>query len=247
MLMTLSIADATTEAGDNSKNVITKQNMSETSRKCEYQELKAEPISSNALSHEEPIIEIADTLEDLRSFEANCTGIQRCDGNVNPTSSKDSRQEDHSTDNQPKEDDANWSSTDETKTASNFDSSRKLLIQELPKKTERNQSTTQAIQIISGQLDSEWRKEISSDLSNDKLHELMIKAVKEGNYKQMVVPIDIWDFGGQKDYHMTHQLFLTSRGIFILMFNGCVDIHKHIPELGFLPGHFGKPTVAGKS
>ncbi|CAC5384660.1 unnamed protein product [Mytilus coruscus] len=85
----------------------------------------------------------------------------------------------------------------------------------------------------------------TSDMSYDKIHQLLVNAVKEGKYKQMIVPIDIWDFGGQKDYYMTHQLFITSRGIFILMFNGCIDLHKHMSELNFLPGHFGKPTIAG--
>ncbi|XP_052098003.1 uncharacterized protein LOC127732858 [Mytilus californianus] len=94
-------------------------------------------------------------------------------------------------------------------------------------------------------LDSDWmREQITCDMSHDKIHQLLIKAVKEGKYKQRIVPIDIWDFGGQKDYYMTHQLFITSRGIFVLMFNGSIDLHKLMPDLNFLPGHFGKPTVA---
>ncbi|XP_076071515.1 uncharacterized protein LOC143042893 [Mytilus galloprovincialis] len=92
--------------------------------------------------------------------------------------------------------------------------------------------------------DSEWVENISSNMSQRQIHRLIVKAVEEGKYKQKVVPIDIWDFGGQKDYYMTHQLFITSRGIFVLMFNGSIDLHKHIPDLGFLPGHFGKPTVS---
>ena len=95
--------------------------------------------------------------------------------------------------------------------------------------------------------DSEWVENISSNMSQRQIHRLIVKAVEEGKYKQKVVPIDIWDFGGQKDYYMTHQLFITSRGIFVLMFNGSIDLHKHIPDLGFLPGHFGKPTVSGTS
>lgn len=95
--------------------------------------------------------------------------------------------------------------------------------------------------------DSEWVENISSNMSQRQIHRLIVKAVEEGKYKQKVVPIDIWDFGGQKDYYMTHQLFITSRGIFVLMFNGSIDLHKHIPDLGFLPGHFGKPSVSGTS
>lgn len=101
------------------------------------------------------------------------------------------------------------------------------------------------ILVVQENLKTEWMKEIKSDMSHDKIHELVVKAVKEAKYKQMIIPIDIWDFGGQKDYYMTHQLFITSRGIFVLMFNGSVDLHKHMPDFDFLPGHFGKPTVAG--
>lgn len=103
----------------------------------------------------------------------------------------------------------------------------------------------QRVLIVSDDSASEWRNQITSDMSPDKIHELIVKAVEDGKYRQMVVPIDIWDFGGQKDYYMTHQLFITSRGIFVLMFNGSVDLNKHMPDLSFLPGHFGKPTVAG--
>ncbi|XP_052098000.1 uncharacterized protein LOC127732856 [Mytilus californianus] len=92
--------------------------------------------------------------------------------------------------------------------------------------------------------ESEWVENITNSMSQRQIHRLIVKAVEEGKYKQKVVPIDIWDFGGQKDYYMTHQLFITSRGIFVLMFNGSIDLHKHMPDLNFLPGHFGKPTIS---
>ncbi|VDI82377.1 Hypothetical predicted protein [Mytilus galloprovincialis] len=88
-------------------------------------------------------------------------------------------------------------------------------------------------------------KEVANELSHNKLHEMVISSIREGKYKQKIIPIDIWDFGGQKDYYMTHQLFITSRGIFVLVFNGSLNLHKHMPDLSFLPGHFGKPTIAG--
>ncbi|XP_071124203.1 uncharacterized protein [Mytilus edulis] len=90
----------------------------------------------------------------------------------------------------------------------------------------------------------EWIQKAISGMSHEKIHELLVKAVEEGKYKEIIVPIDIWDFGGQKDYYMTHQLFITSRGIFVLMFNGCIDLNKYMPDLKFLPGHFGNPTVS---
>lgn len=88
-------------------------------------------------------------------------------------------------------------------------------------------------------------EKITSELSHKDIHQLVIKAIEDGKYKQTVIPIDIWDFGGQKDYHMTHQLFITSRGIFVLIFNGSRGIHKTRRDLAYLPGHFGRPTVAG--
>ncbi|VDI13621.1 Hypothetical predicted protein, partial [Mytilus galloprovincialis] len=87
-------------------------------------------------------------------------------------------------------------------------------------------------------------KEVANELSHNKLHEMVISSIRDGKYKQNIIPIDIWDFGGQKDYYMTHQLFITSRGIFVLVFNGSLNLHKHMPDLSFLPGHFGKPTIA---
>ncbi|XP_071155165.1 uncharacterized protein [Mytilus edulis] len=85
---------------------------------------------------------------------------------------------------------------------------------------------------------------IMEAMSNEKIRELVIEVARDGRYKMKIVPIDIWDFGGQKDYYMTHQLFITSRGIFVLMFNGSQNMHQHMPDLSFLPGHYGQPTIA---
>ncbi|XP_052083242.1 uncharacterized protein LOC127720609 isoform X2 [Mytilus californianus] len=65
-----------------------------------------------------------------------------------------------------------------------------------------------------------------------------------GQYKMKVVPIDLWDFGGQKVYYMTHQLFISSRGIFIIIFNGSKNINKEMSDLSYLPGQKGKKTTA---
>lgn len=119
---------------------------------------------------------------------------------------------------------------------------KKPVISQIAEIAEKDQNFTSVKAIT----EIERIKQITSDMSEEKIHQLILKSVQEGTYKQKIVPIDIWDFGGQKDYYMTHQLFITSRGIFVLMFNGNVDLHKHMPDLNFLPGHFGKPTVAGK-
>ncbi|CAC5391803.1 unnamed protein product [Mytilus coruscus] len=67
----------------------------------------------------------------------------------------------------------------------------------------------------------QFRNLLSSNIPQRKLKQLIFKAIKEGKYKQNIVFFDIWDFGGQKEFYMTHQLFITSRGIFVLMFNAC--------------------------
>ncbi|VDI39870.1 Hypothetical predicted protein [Mytilus galloprovincialis] len=304
MLMTVSSAEAASEARDNSTNFHTKQKLLEPKQKCKYPEMKEEEndlnkgslngakaikynsssnkeskremddkrpnlhskeattrkyeyqemktnydrrsgilkgvevSTPNASSHNDSKRKTADIIVDLKSYEGNFIDNQRSEGYNNPTSTLEGIQDEHSKYNQHKGPDGQSSTSDKIKTSSVFDSSVKQLIREL------STGKTQTNQMISGQLDSKLLKEISSDMSIDKLHELMVKAVKEGKYKQMVVPIDIWDFGGQKEYHMTHQLFITSRGIFILMFDGSIGIHKHRSDLGFLPGHFGKPTAA---
>ncbi|CAC5360870.1 unnamed protein product [Mytilus coruscus] len=58
-------------------------------------------------------------------------------------------------------------------------------------------------------------KEVATELSHEKIHKLVIRSILDGKYKQNIIPIDILNFGGQKDYYMTHQLFITSRGIFV--------------------------------
>ncbi|VDI19697.1 Hypothetical predicted protein, partial [Mytilus galloprovincialis] len=86
--------------------------------------------------------------------------------------------------------------------------------------------------------------QIATGVSAEDIQKLIIKVVKKGDYKMKIVPFDLWDFGGQKDYYMTHQLFITNRGVYVVMFNGSIDIYTHLEELGYLPGQYGKPTTA---
>ncbi|XP_063413910.1 uncharacterized protein LOC134696182 [Mytilus trossulus] len=256
MLMSLSSAEVSAQTRVDSTNVETKHRTLEPKQKCKHQGINvyeepskcslvsAEADMSNALSHKLSERGITDKPEDLVLFRRKCMDAQQSEKNINSAFSLNVSQDKYDTDNKSEVFCTKISSNDEKKTAFRVDSSMKRLIQELPIIKERNRSSTETIKVKSGNFESEWMKDISSDMSKDKIHELMIKAVKEGKYKQKIVPIDIWDFGGQKDYHMTHQLFITSRGIFILMFNGSIGIHKPQPDLGSLPGHFGKPTVA---
>ena len=83
------------------------------------------------------------------------------------------------------------------------------------------------------------------DMSEEEIIKLVRSQCTLGQYEMVVVPIDLWDFGGQKIYHLTHQLFVTSRGTFLLIFNGSRDIHEDIPEYTELPGCQGQRNTAG--
>lgn len=121
------------------------------------------------------------------------------------------------------------------------------LIHAVKKETNKSRILPEDHNVPSVSYEEQLKKKISSELSHKKIHQLVVEAITDGKYKQTVIPIDIWDFGGQKDYHMTHQLFITSRGIFVLMFNGSIDLKKARRDLAFLSGHSAKhSSVAGE-
>ncbi|XP_063438356.1 uncharacterized protein LOC134719281 [Mytilus trossulus] len=80
------------------------------------------------------------------------------------------------------------------------------------------------------------------DMSEEEIIQLVRSKCTLGQYEMVIVPID---FGGQKIYHLTHQLFITSRGTFLLIFNGSRGIQEDIPEYTELPGCQGQRNTAG--
>ena len=46
------------------------------------------------------------------------------------------------------------------------------------------------------------------------------EQIRKGTYKIEIAPSDLVDFGGQRSFDMTHQLFMRHKGTFVLMFNG---------------------------
>ena len=62
------------------------------------------------------------------------------------------------------------------------------------------------------------------------IHEDIKEEIRKGNYKVYIAPSDLVDFGGQKSFDMTHQLFIQRKGQFILMFNGRFDLCDPLPE-----------------
>ena len=62
------------------------------------------------------------------------------------------------------------------------------------------------------------------------IHEDIKEKLRKGNYKVNIAPSDLVDFGGQKSFDMTHQLFIQRKGEYILMFNGRFDFCDPLPE-----------------
>jgi hypothetical protein len=62
------------------------------------------------------------------------------------------------------------------------------------------------------------------------IHEKIKDELRKGKYKVNIAPSDLVDFGGQKSFDMTHQLFIQHKGEYILMFNGRLDFCDPLPE-----------------
>ena len=48
------------------------------------------------------------------------------------------------------------------------------------------------------------------------------EKIRKGTYEIEIAPSDLVDFGGQRSFDMTHQLFMRHKGTFVLMFNGII-------------------------
>ncbi|CAC5387370.1 unnamed protein product [Mytilus coruscus] len=62
------------------------------------------------------------------------------------------------------------------------------------------------------------------------VHGDILKEVKSGQYKIKIAPSDLVDFGGQRSYDMTHQLFIQHGGTFVVMFDGSKDFQEPLTE-----------------
>lgn len=58
----------------------------------------------------------------------------------------------------------------------------------------------------------------------------ILDKIKKGSYIMNVAPSDLVDFGGQKSFDMTHQLFIQHKGTFILMFDGRKGLNTDLDE-----------------
>lgn len=71
---------------------------------------------------------------------------------------------------------------------------------------------------------------LKGDSDTLKLQADILDEVKNGQYRIDVAPSDLVDFGGQKSYDMTHQLFIQHGGSFVLLFDARFGLHENLQE-----------------
>lgn len=62
------------------------------------------------------------------------------------------------------------------------------------------------------------------------IQDSVLNKIKQGSYRMHIAPSDLVDFGGQKSFDMTHQLFIQHNGTFILMFDGRKGLCSELDE-----------------
>ncbi|XP_076080074.1 uncharacterized protein LOC143050853 [Mytilus galloprovincialis] len=68
------------------------------------------------------------------------------------------------------------------------------------------------------------------DIQKLQLQTDILEEVRNGKYRIEIAPSDLIDFGGQKSYDMTHQLFIQHSGSFVLMFDCRFGLHTKLDE-----------------
>ena len=95
------------------------------------------------------------------------------------------------------------------------DSDKGNIIQETHTQRKDNTSSTSAAPnstLVPGTGNDDVNK--TDPLRQQSVHHSIIATIQE------IVPSDLVDFGGQRSFDMTHQLFMRHKGTFVLMFNG---------------------------
>ncbi|XP_063406317.1 uncharacterized protein LOC134690270 [Mytilus trossulus] len=108
-----------------------------------------------------------------------------------------------------------------------------------PSNKKRRKTTPASRQTSSGgqrQLSHQSNQETPKNLQEPPIHtansiqdDLLVK-IKKGTNIMNIAPSDLVDFGGQKSFDMTHQLFIQHRGTFILMFDGRKGLYTELEE-----------------
>ncbi|XP_071143991.1 uncharacterized protein [Mytilus edulis] len=85
-------------------------------------------------------------------------------------------------------------------------------------------------------MSSKSNQETSKDFKEPPIHTAysiqddLLEKIKKGTNIMNIAPSDLVDFGGQKSFDMTHQLFIQHRGTFILMFDGRKGLYTELEE-----------------
>ncbi|CAC5358232.1 unnamed protein product [Mytilus coruscus] len=108
-----------------------------------------------------------------------------------------------------------------------------------PSYKKRRKTTLTSRQTSSGgqrQLSHQSNQETPKDFQEPPIHTAhsiqddLLEKIKKGTNIMNIAPSDLVDFGGQKSFDMTHQLFIQHRGTFILMFDGRKGLYTGLAE-----------------
>ena len=101
-----------------------------------------------------------------------------------------------------------------------------------PGKTTQTPMVTPIVQTSSYKKKPKEHKLTEEEEMNLKLniHEDILEEIRSGNYKMEIAPSDLIDFGGQRSYDMTHQLFIRQKGSFAVMFDGRFNLDEILKE-----------------
>jgi hypothetical protein len=89
--------------------------------------------------------------------------------------------------------------------------------------------------------------EIKISVTQEKFLKKSWKVSKKKLHQRKIVPVIIWDFGGQDVFYSTHQTFLTYRAIYMLVLDGSRTLDERCPFEQYLPGKGGAKTQRGRS
>jgi GTPase SAR1 family protein len=87
--------------------------------------------------------------------------------------------------------------------------------------------------------------EIKISVTQEKFFKKSWKVGKKKLHQRKIVPVIIWDFGGQDVFYSTHQTFLTYRAIYMLVLDGSRTLDEPCPFEQYLPGKGGTKTQRG--
>ena len=88
-------------------------------------------------------------------------------------------------------------------------------------------------------------EKMKSKITRKEIKKKMKNVLKSGDFKMKIGRLIFWDFGGQYVYYTTHQTFMTYRALFLVVFDGSIDLYDEVPEVLCFPGQHGTPTPAG--